>query len=319
MLTTAALTGFLPLPEVPRFIRGDSNCLVFDSKARFCLSSMRQTRVKIPELDTTVQTSFWRSDAPAKDGESPPRVLLLHGADASSLEWRKLVPRLNELGISTVSVDWWSGGWTDRSAFCEQSELGKTPWELTRQHLRAFWEQELNGEKVVVVGASLGGAVAIDFAASHPEAVAGLVLCDAGGESYASPPAAVVSAMAPVALGVKKALAAVTMRAPSEELRVNSLHRGEPQWAEALGAYLQSGGYARRVDPKLIRTLKHPTLVVWGAEDPILPVQDAYKFQADLQHCAGVHEVPGAGHCPQLDDPDAVASHVAQFAVHGLE
>ena len=190
----------------------------------------------------------------------------------------------------------------------------RRPWELTRQHLRAFWEQEFEGEKVIVVGASLGGAVAIDFAASHPEAVAGLVLCDAGGESYASPPAAVVSAMAPVALGVKKALAAVTMRAPSEELRVNSLHRGEPQWADALGHYLQSGGYARRVDQKLIRTLEQPTLVVWGADDPILPVADAYKFESDLQLCAGVHEVPGAGHCPQLDDPDAVASLVTEFA-----
>ena len=104
------------------------------------------------------------------------------------------------------------------------------------------------------------------------------------------------------------------MRAPSEELRVNSLHRGEPQWADALGHYLQSGGYARRVDQKLIRTLEQPTLVVWGADDPILPVADAYKFESDLQLCAGVHEVPGAGHCPQLDDPDAVASLVTEFA-----
>ena len=276
---------------------------------------MKRETVTISELqDAKVQTAFWRSDVPSP-GARLPKVLLLHGADASALEWRKLVPKLNKAGISTVALDWWSGGWTDRSAFCEHSERGSTPWVLTCQHLRAFWEQELQGEPVIVVGASLGGAVAIDFAASHPEAVAGLVLCDAGGESYASPPAAVVSAMAPIALGVKKALAAVTMRAWSEELRINSLHRGEPLWADALGAYLRSGGYARRVDPALIRTLTQPTMVVWGKEDPILPVDDALAFNRDLQHCVGVHELPGCGHCPQLDDPQAVAGLIAEFAL----
>ena len=179
---------------------------------------------------------------------------------------------------------------------------------------QAFWQSELGGEPVVVVGASLGGAVALDFAASHPEAVAGLVLLDAGGESYASPPAPIVSALAPVALGVKKALAFVSERAPSEELRINSLHRSEPQWAGALGAYLASGGYANRVGRALIRKLEQPTLVVWGAEDPILPLADAYAFERDLKQCVGVREVPGCGHTPQLEDPDSVALHVAQFA-----
>jgi len=245
-------------------------------------------------------------------------VLLLHGADASILEWRFLVPRLSALGVSSVAVDWWSGGWTDRGAILEQLDAKRAdapkPWTLVQQHLHAFWRDQLGGEPVIVVGASLGGAVALDFAASFPEAVAGLVLVDAGGESYKSPPPDVVSAMAPIALGVKRALAFVTANAaPSEELRINSLHRSEPQWAEALGAYLSSGGYARRVGRDLIRSLPQPTLVVWGSEDPILPLEDAYQFERDLPQCVGVREVAGCGHTPQLEDPDATAQHVAQF------
>ena len=165
------------------------------------------------------------------------------------------------------------------------------------------------------MGASLGGAVALDFAEAHPEAVAGLVLLDAGGESYKSPPPDVVSSMASVALGVKKALAFISARVPSEELRINNLHRSEPQWAEALGAYLSSGGYARQVDQSLIRNVAQPSLVVWGSEDPILPVADAYQFEKDLQQCVGVREVAGCGHTPQLEDPDSTALHVAQFAI----
>ena len=248
----------------------------------------------------------------------PPRVLLLHGADASTLEWRYLVPRLNALGVTTTAVDWWSGGWTDRKSILDQIDerdpSKPKPWTLVQQHLHAFWREQLKGEPVIVVGASLGGAVALDFAASYPEAVAGLILLDAGGESYKSPPPEVVSALSPVALGVKKALAFITNRVPSEELRINSLHRREPEWAGALGAYLASGGYARRVGKDLIKTLEQPSLVIWGQDDPILPLEDAYAFEEDLKQCVGVREVPGCGHTPQLEDPDSVAVHVAQFA-----
>jgi len=292
--------------------------LIFNKEARVCLSSMKRCDVNVPELDASVPTTYWRSDVPPREGQTPPRVLLLHGADASALEWRYLVPKLNALGLSTVAVDWLSGGWTDRSAFCDLLAGSKTeanePWALMRHHLRAFVEQEFNGEPVLLVGASLGGAVALDMAHSHQEAVAGLVLCDAGGESYASPPAPIVSALASVVLGVKKALAFVTSHAASEDLRINSLHRAEPRWADALGCYFRSGGYERRVNRPLIRAVQSPTLVVWGSNDNILPVSDAYAFERDLPHCAGVHEVTGCGHCPQLEDPEAVAHLIAQFA-----
>ena len=57
--------------------------------------------------------------------------------------------------------------------------------------------------QVILVGASLGGAVAIDFASTHPEAVRKLVLVDAGGESYKAPAPAVVAALARPVLTVK--------------------------------------------------------------------------------------------------------------------
>ena len=41
--------------------------------------------------------------------------------------------------------------------------------------------------QVTLLGASLGGAVALDFATKHPECVDRLILMDAGGESYAQP------------------------------------------------------------------------------------------------------------------------------------
>ena len=81
-----------------------------------------------------------------------------------------------------------------------------------------------------------------------------------------------------------------------------------------LRAYLASGGYQASVTPELIRTLTVPTLVIWGADDPILPLSDAYAFERDLgSSCYGVREVSGAGHSPHLDDPVAVTKHVSAF------
>jgi pimeloyl-ACP methyl ester carboxylesterase len=52
--------------------------------------------------------------------------------------------------------------------------------EAKRAHLYSFWAQEI-GRPVTLVGASLGGAAAIDFATQHPECVERLVLVDAQG------------------------------------------------------------------------------------------------------------------------------------------
>ena len=51
-----------------------------------------------------------------------------------------------------------AGGFTDRKPFTHAiSDEGAKPWELVREHQYAFWKQQLNGEKVTLLGASLGG------------------------------------------------------------------------------------------------------------------------------------------------------------------
>ena len=69
-----------------------------------------------------------------------------------------------------MALDWYSGGWTDRLPFnarlqraadaapdAYQKGRGEvTPWAVVRQHVYAFWEQQLQGRPVVLVGAWLG-------------------------------------------------------------------------------------------------------------------------------------------------------------------
>ena len=187
---------------------------------------------------------------------------------------------------------------------------GVEPWTLVRQHLHAFWKQQLDGRPVILVGASLGGAVAIDFASTHTEAVSQLVLIDSGGESYKAPPPDTVAALAKPVLAVKSLFQTIQANLPDDQSRIVSLHRAQPGCYDASLAYLQSGSMARRVDVARIRLVPQPTLVIWGTDDDILPLSDAYAFERDLQRCIGVREVSGSGHSPHLDQPVAVLRHL---------
>ena len=76
-------------------------------------------------------------------------------------------------------------------------------------------------------------------------------------------------------IAVKAFINQIQQRVPSAAAKLACLHRNEPLWLEAGAEYVRSGGYKRVVGPDLIKTITMPTMVIWGGEDPILPVADA--------------------------------------------
>lgn len=285
---------------------------VTDTAARWALDNYQSAQISgvEPIASTPIATTFCR----AGEGGGP-RLLFLHGADSNALEWRFVIRSLSESGYDCTSLDWWSGGFTERGPITRVLEAQPTPprpWEPIRSHIHAFWKQQLDAEPVVLVGTSLGGAVATDFAVAHPEAVKALILVDAGGQSFKSPDPDTVTALAPVVSAVKTFAAFVQARVPDEGVRLVALHRSQPGWREAAAQYYRSGSYKRLFTPpaERIRQVPQRTLVLWGEEDPIIPVEDAYAFQRDLQDCAAVHVIPGAGHSPHLETEDGAADAV---------
>ena len=125
------------------------------------------------ELPTgTVPTSY------VCQGEGVP-ILLLHGFDSSLFEFRRLVPELAK-NARVWAMDLFGFGFCDRTATPEVNPA------LIKQHILAFCQQVI-GQPVVLVGASMGGGAAIDFATSHSEMVNQLILIDAVG--FAAGPA----------------------------------------------------------------------------------------------------------------------------------
>jgi pimeloyl-ACP methyl ester carboxylesterase len=240
-------------------------------------------------------------------------VLLLHGFDSSLFEFRRLVPLL-AAHVQVWAVDLLGFGFGDRLAAKQV-----TP-ETIKQHLLSFCEQVI-GQPVVMVGASMGGGAAIDFALSYPDWVKQLVLIDAVG--FAKGPAVGKLMFAPLDRWATNFLSSPKVRRKISEKAYcdpsfvtpdaslcASLHLLMPNWHEALIAFTKSGGYNFLSDK--ISQIALPTLVLWGKQDKILGVKDAARFERAISQCKLVW-IEDCGHVPHLERARITADYIVSF------
>ncbi|MFH7241382.1 MAG: alpha/beta hydrolase [Spirulina sp.] len=263
-----------------------------------------------------IQTSLAAAPIPtayamAGGGDEP--ILLIHGFDSSQLEFRRLWPLLAQ-HRQTWAIDLLGFGFSDR-AQCPQLSPA-----AIKQHLHAFWQQQIQ-RPMVLVGASMGGAAAIDFALTYPEAVASLVLIDSAG--FAAGPAMgnlMVPPLDSLATGFlrsawvrrsisKSAYFDKSFVTPDAELCA-ALHLDCPRWKEALIAFTKSGGY-NFLDDK-IANITQPTLVIWGKQDRILGTRDAERFQQTISQ-SHLMWIDDCGHVPHLEKPQDTATAIQTF------
>lgn len=248
-----------------------------------------------------------------QQGTGHPPILLLHGFDSSVLEFRRLQPLLAN-HCSTWAIDLLGFGFTDRPL--------KTPFtpKAIKAHLYQTWET-LIGEPIILVGASMGGAVAIDFALTYPQVVQRLVLIDSAG--FAKGPDIGKFMLPPLGYWATEFLRRPEVRrnvslqaycdpsfvTPDAEL-CTALHLQHPRWSQALIAFTKSGGYNFLANK--ISHIEQPTLILWGDADRILGTADAEKFHYTIANSDLVW-IGQCGHVPHLENPQATAEVILKF------
>jgi len=294
----------------PDFLPASTVQLTEATSIALARSIQRQPILTTPGMEA-IATTF------VQQGTGNPPILLLHGFNSSLLEFRRLLPHLANYA-STWAIDLLGFGFTDRPA-----HIPFTP-DAIKSHLYHTWKT-LIGEPVVLVGASMGGAVAIDFALTHPQAIHHLVLIDSAGFArgpnigkFMIPP---LGYLATEFLRRPDVRHSVSLQAycdpsfvtPDAELCA-TLHLQNPRWNQALIAFTRSGGY--NFLSKKILQVKRPTLILWGDRDRILGTADAEKFQ---QAIAGSHLVwiSHCGHVPHLEKPQTTAEVILKYALSG--
>jgi pimeloyl-ACP methyl ester carboxylesterase len=262
--------------------------------------------LKVPFYPYPISTTYIQT------GQETPPVLLLHGFDSSLLEFRYLVPQLTPLA-QIWAVDLLGFGFTEKP-------LG-LPYSPTaiRMHLYEFVRHQIQ-QPVILVGASMGGATAIDFTLAYPDWVDKVVLIDSVG--YSHPPEWLTQLFFPfdflaveylrqrknLALAVGKLLGLDPHW--QDLLQASAVHTDSGGWREATTTFTKSGGY--RLIPSQIQQVQHPTLILWGESDSILGTQDAHRFHKDIPNSRLVW-ISKSDHAPQIEKPQQIAQHLSNF------
>ena len=170
----------------------------------------------------------------------------------------------------------------------------------------------LSVRKAALIGNSMGGKLAWQFAAAHPDRVSKLILVSPDG--YASPgfeydkPAKVpaVARLLPYTLptwmlrmnltpayGDKSRLTDDVVKRYRDLMLAPGVRKA--LLARTAQVLLQRPG-------PMLRRIEAPTLLVWGEKDALIPISNAQDYLKVVPHCRLV-SFPNLGHVPQEEDP----------------
>ncbi|HUO84077.1 MAG TPA: alpha/beta fold hydrolase [Thermoanaerobaculia bacterium] len=225
-------------------------------------------------------------------GTGPPLVLL-HGLSGSFEWWKKninaLAERFTVFGVDLV------GFGADRT-------LTDAPLPLPLDDAVTLVERWITariGEPVHLVGHSMGGAIAIHFAASFPASTRSLTLVSSAGLPVMLRPGPHVRAM---------------LRPPSTLLSFVPVLMRDFMRAGPTSVGLALSEVLRRDVSSILPTLDIPTLLIWGDRDPVIPLSYAERFR-QLLPASSLEVLDGAGHVPMWDQPARFNEILLDFLV----
>ena len=243
----------------------------------------------------------------AGDGDLP-AIVLIHGLGAAGFSFASVVARLRPY-VRRVIVPELPG----HGLSTHPGDRPVTP-ELVLDTISAALDRVVN-EPVVVVGNSLGGAVAMDYARRHQEQVRALVLLSPAGARLADEE-------------WKKLVEAFDVTSSAEARRFLDRIYHRPPWFLALVAHefpdvlkrravrdlLESSTPEHSAQPDDLAALRMPILLLWGRSERLLPAEALAYFRRHLPAHAVIEEPHGFGHSPQLEHPGRVAERILAFA-----
>lgn len=251
-------------------------------------------------------------------GGTGPPLLLVHGLGGAASNWTELVPLLLKRYRLLVPDLPGHGGSTALPAVS-----GLEPF-ADRVALVAERERMLPAP---VVGHSLGGMVVLRFALRRPDDVSALVLAGAAGLSignvWGRQLLSIFTAVRPGRLAGR--YRSWVSRSPLlRRLVFGFVSVSDPigltdeavegfLGAQLLHTDVDSAWQALRVDDprQELEAVHRPVLVLWGAEDVQLPLDDAFEYTRRLR--ARLRVIPGCGHLLIGERPEACADAIETF------
>lgn len=296
-LALTCLSSCVTPPEIPTW---------FDSIQRMPVRTVRVDGHRIAYLDAG----------------SGPVVILVHGFGGALWQWEYQQAAL-AASHRVITLDLLGAGWSDKP------DIQYTPDEIV-EFFRGFMNA-VGVQRASLVGNSMGAGVAVAMALSYPERVDRLVLVtglpDRVAEKVTSPLIKrAIESRAPIWLAelgnwvAGRSLTRMVLRemvhdaglltpAVIERSYRNRKRAGlvRPLLAAARSLPLWEGSFAKRLGE-----IRHPTLIVWGAEDKVFPPQVGQEMHASIPG-SSFALIPESGHIPQWERPSIVNPILLEF------
>ena len=268
---------------------------------RFALnrSGFRSRTVATPLADLHVYESAGKG--------SLPTTVVIHGIGSSATSFAPVLVRLRPHVRRVIALDLAGHGFSG-------APTGKVTPEALYQSVRTALDAVVR-EPMVLIGNSLGGAMAMQHAMECPDKVSALALLSpAGARIDESEWQALVGAFR------------VESIAEARTLLDRLYHRLPwymPAFASGLRATMQRQavrdllGSAKIDDmplPEKINALTMPVLLFWGRSERVMPPSALAYFRQHLPARTLIEEPSGFGHCPHFDDPARLVDRLVEFA-----
>jgi pimeloyl-ACP methyl ester carboxylesterase len=246
-------------------------------------------------------------------------VIFVHGFGASMYAWRKNLAPVESAGFRVLAFDNRGFGSSDKPAH------GYSNADYVAL-LVAFMDS-LQLPDAVLIGHSMGGAIAAEFAIAYPKRVRGLVLVDAAGLGVREPfllrmagwpgIGRLVSGLRTrwITGRILKSTYADPRKVQPQDVDQYYAPLAEPDFGRALRGVLREFRFAALSGR--LAGIDAPTLVLWGRQDRWIPPSVGMAFATELPRVAYI-SVPHAGHALPEEAPDEVNRLVIAFLKEGV-
>ncbi|QMU55085.1 MAG: alpha/beta fold hydrolase [Nitrosopumilus sp.] len=243
-----------------------------------------------------------------ESGNSKNTLVLIHGLGASSERWSKVIPLFSD-HYRVIVPDLIGFGQSDKPAV-----------DYTINFFVNFLEKFIAASEIKnpdIIGSSLGGQISAEYASLHSNEIHKLVLVSPSGIMKQSTPALdeyIMAAMYPNETSAKNAFELMEGSGKHVEEKIISGFVERMRLPNAKLAFMSTIlglKNSKSIESKL-ESISVPTLLMWGTDDPVIPIIHAENFVSSIQNCI-FYKMTGNGHTPYVQDPKTFVSKIVEF------